>query len=74
MPVTIGSFLNFCGQELSAEQIQLIRRLTAEFPNLSRTEMAATLCEWLGWRRPNGGLKIRECFQFLVQLHARGWI
>jgi len=28
----------------------------------------------LEWRRPNGGLKSAECYDFLQTLHGRGWL
>jgi hypothetical protein len=40
----------------------------------SRTELAATLCEVLDWTRPNGGLKVIECRQFLEEIEARGYL
>jgi hypothetical protein len=74
MPVTIGGGLSFCGHALTEDQLDLIRRITREFANLTVTELAATLCELLEWRRPNGGLKSRECYLFLLELHGRGWL
>jgi len=64
MPVTIGGGLSFCGHALTEDELDLIRRITREFGNLTVTELAATLCELLEWRRPNGGLKSRECYLF----------
>jgi hypothetical protein len=52
----------------------MIRGITREFANLAWTELAATICELLEWRRPNGGLKSRECYLFLRELHRRGWL
>jgi hypothetical protein len=74
MPVTIGGGLSFCGREVKPEELDLIRQITREFSSLSLTELAHTLCELLQWRRPNGGLKSRECYLFLLALHARGWL
>jgi hypothetical protein len=74
MPVTIGDGLAFCGHALTDAELALIRQITREFPNLAWTELAATLCELLQWRRPNGGLKSRECYLFLRELHRRGWL
>lgn len=74
MPVTIGSGLSFCGHALTEDELELIRRITREFGNLTVTELAATLCELLEWRRPNGGLKSRECYLFLLELQRRGWL
>lgn len=74
MPVTIDGGLRFCGRELSPDQLTLIRELVHDFPRLNQTELARTICELLDWRRPNGGLKSRECFQFLDQSQQRGWL
>ena len=65
---------SFCGQVLSAEQLTLIRQVTERYANLSRTEIAATACEWLEWTRPSGAPKTVECRQFLERLEDRGLI
>jgi len=70
----IGGGLSFCGGELTAEELALIRQITREFSGLSLTELAHTICELLEWRRPNGGLKSRECYLFLLTLQSRGWL
>jgi hypothetical protein len=74
MPINIGDGLAFCGHSLKESEIDLIRRITREFAKLALTELAATICELLEWRRPNGGLKTRECYLFLRELHCRGWL
>jgi hypothetical protein len=74
MPITIGGGLSFCGHAVTEAELGLIRRITREFANLALTELAATICELLEWRRPNGGLKSRECYLFLRELHRRGWL
>jgi len=74
MPITIGDGLSFCGHTLSRSELDMIRSITREFASLTLTELAATLCELLEWRRPNGGLKSRECYLFLRELHDRGWL
>jgi hypothetical protein len=74
MPITIGEGLSFCGHPVTGTELELIRGITREFPNLACTELAATICELLEWRRPNGALKTRECYLFLRELHHRGWL
>lgn len=74
MPVTIGGGLSFCGRELTPEELDLIRQIIRDFSTLALTELAHTICELLQWRRPNGGLKSRECYLFLQTLQARGWL
>lgn len=61
--------LTFCGQTVTATQLQLVIECVARYPNLSRQALADTLCEWFDWRRANGNLKSRECRDFLQQLH-----
>lgn len=74
MPVTIEGCLRFCGRVVGADELALIREVVRDFPRLNPTELARTICELLDWRRPNGGLKSRECFLFLDQLQQRGWL
>lgn len=74
MPVIIGEGLSFCGQPLQPQEIELIRQITRDFRQLALTELAHTICELLEWKRPNGSLKSRECYLFLLALHERGWL
>lgn len=61
-----------CGEELKPKQLALIRQVVAECSGLSRMELARTVCELLRWKRPNGGLKARECRELLERLERRG--
>src|ERR1700690_2339961 len=74
MPVTIGGGLPFCGRQLTSREWCLIREVTRDCAGVGLTELARTICELLGWQRPNGGLKTRECYLFLRELHERGWL
>lgn len=64
--------LNFCGIEVSSEDLELIRETISDCSGLSRTELAYTVCELLDWHRPNGRLKGHECRAFLEDLDAKG--
>jgi len=63
--------LRFCGQPVSASQLELIGELAARYHRLSRQELTNTVCELLNWRRPNGQLKTRECRALLECLDER---
>lgn len=63
--------LTLAGRTFSAKQLRLIRQLLVNHPHLSRHELAATVCELLDWRRPNGRLKTREGRDLLQQLAER---
>jgi len=69
-----SSAVSFCGRQVSAQDIELIQELTADFPNLTLHELANTIAELLGWQRSNGKLKTRECVAFLQELAVRGWL
>lgn len=74
MPVLVGAGRNFCGHEVTDGEWELIEQITREFSGLPTTELAGTVCELLEWRRPNGGLKIRECYLWLLNLRSKGWL
>ena len=62
----------FCGREFSRQEVLLIQEIAETCGGVSRTELAHTVCELLGWKRANGGLKGRECLDFLERLEERG--
>lgn len=64
----------FSGRHLSAQDVELIRQVAADFPKLTLHELANTVSELLDWHRPNGKLKTRECVDLLQFLAAKGWL
>lgn len=60
--------LRFCGEPVTPEQLEVIRSVAGDCPGLSRTELAGTICEILGWQRPTGRLKTVECRALLEEL------
>jgi hypothetical protein len=48
-------------RQFTAEDLTLIETIVREFKQLSRYELAATACENLPWKAPNGRLKINGC-------------
>jgi len=65
---------DFCGASVTAEHYQTAIDLVKRFPELSRRELANTLCEWFEWERPNGKLKAQEATQWLEKLAQQGLI
>jgi hypothetical protein len=63
---------SFSGRRFTPAERDLIRAVVRDFPALSRMELAHTVCELLGWQRPSGRLKGRECREFLERLAADG--
>ena len=64
--------VRFCGKEVTSRELELIDGVVKSCSGLSRAELAHTVCELLEWRRANGGLKARECREFLERLDTEG--
>lgn len=62
----------FSGKAFRPKELGLIRDIVADCSGLSRMELARTVCELLGWKRPSGSLKARECREYLERLEAQG--
>jgi len=64
--------IRFLGSELSERQLGTIREVVGLYSGLSRMELAATVCELVGWTRANDRPKARECRDLLERLAAAG--
>lgn len=62
----------FSGKVFTPQELALIREVVETCAGVSRKELADTISELLGWRRPGGSLKGRECREFLERLEAAG--
>jgi hypothetical protein len=62
------------GRRISEGEIQQICETVRLFPNLSLTELTATICEHLGWYTAAGGRKEDACEKLLYKLEARGLV
>jgi hypothetical protein len=60
-----GKSIIQCGREVPGKEISAIREMVGLFPNLSRTELTATLCEYLDWFTASG-----EGFPFSSQFRV----
>jgi hypothetical protein len=69
---TTARAARFCGRRFTPREMELIREIVDSCSGLSRMELTQTVCELLGWRRASGGLKARECREFLERLEDRG--
>lgn len=70
----ISESVCFSGRSFSVEELELIQEISSDFGALGLTEVSRTICELLGWKRPNGKLKNQECRLFLEQLQERGLV
>jgi len=62
----------YSGRKFTPKELDLIREVVESCSGLSRKELAQTVCELLGWKRPSGGLKAQECWEFLERLESAG--
>lgn len=63
-----------CGNEISSEEINLIKDMIAENQQISRRQLSRQICERFNWRSPNGKLKDMSCRVGLLKLHRQGAI
>jgi hypothetical protein len=66
--------IRFLGEEICESDLATIREVVDLYRGLSRMELAATVCELLGWHRANGRVKARECREWLEKLETEGWL
>lgn len=72
MAIDSTSELRFLGQPVTGQDLALIREVVTTCRQLSRMELANTVCELLGWKRLVGLPKGRECREFLEELESKG--
>lgn len=63
-----------CGQHFSAEMVQRINTAVHSDQTMSRRALSLRVCEWLGWRSPNGKPKEMSCRVALLRLHRQGLV
>jgi Domain of unknown function (DUF4338)/Transposase DDE domain len=62
----------FSGRRFTRKQLAKVQETVKQFSQLSRTELAHTLCEHLNWKTPNGKNKVESCLSLLEKLEAQG--
>lgn len=69
-----GSSAVLAEAQLSGSQIDLIKQTVGLFSNLSRRELARTVCELLSWRTAAGEYRIHWCLAVLEAMEGGGEI
>jgi hypothetical protein len=67
-------FIFQSGREISKNELNQIQETVCSFPNLSLSELAATICEHLEWFTASGGYKLDACMKLLEKLEATDFI
>jgi len=61
----------FSGRQFTRRQLAQVQETVERFQQLSRAELARTLCEHLNWKTPNGKAKVESCLTLLEKLEAQ---
>lgn len=64
----------YCGRIFTAQDINWIRNLIAEQPQLHRTALSEEVCRYLQWLQPNGRLKSMSCRVAMLRMYRDGLI
>jgi len=64
--------MKYCGREFTDAELAGIRRLLDEDPKRTRWALSRLVCETLGWRKPDGGLKDMSCRVAMLRLQHDG--
>lgn len=62
----------YSGRDFSAEELVAIRTRIETVANLSRWALSIWICQQLGWRKPDGGLKEMSCRVALLRMEKDG--
>jgi hypothetical protein len=62
------------GREFSDELLERLNAGVRTDPDVSRSELSRRVCDWLGWKSPDGEPKQVSCRVSLLRLHRRGLI
>jgi len=66
--------MEYAARSFTLEDIELIQWTRKQYPDLSRTELASTVCEFLGWTTDAGRPKAAPCLGFLEKLESEGFL
>ena len=64
----------YCGRSISPDDIEMVRCLISQDPNLTRAALSRKLCVLWQWLKPNGELKDMTCRVALARMQADGLI
>jgi len=58
-----------CGRDFTGEMIARIQAKVNAEPDLSRRQLSRQICEWLEWRKPDGGWREGSCRKALARMN-----
>jgi hypothetical protein len=69
-----STIIVFSGKNITSEDIELIKWTRRTYHQLSRSELAGTICEFIGWTTASGAAKRSQCVALLEKLEEAGII
>ena len=66
--------VRYCGRQFVSKEIALIRSLIAAEPRPNRAQLSRSVCDALGWLRPDGRLKDMSCRVAMLRMEKDGLI
>jgi Druantia protein DruA len=66
--------LEYRRRQVTATDVEFIRKLIAAHPKASRRALSQKLCEAWDWRQANGSLRDMVCRSLMLELHRAGHI
>ena len=66
--------ITFRGRFVSEEDVTIVRKIIAAYPDGSRRFISQEVCRAWDWRQPNGMLKDMVCRSLLLLLESKGFI
>jgi len=66
--------LRYRGREVSSDDVEIVRRLIADTPDLSRRALSMKVCAAWNWTQPNGAPCDALCRSLLLALHRDGHV
>lgn len=64
--------MRYCGREFSREELEWLRLLIAEKPELSRKDLSVLFCRKKNWLKQDGGLKDMSCRVAMLKMERDG--
>lgn len=64
--------MRYCGRNFTQSELEGIRNLMADHPEVSRAALSRFVCQFLHWYRPNGALKEMSCRVAMLRMHDDG--
>jgi hypothetical protein len=64
--------MRYCGRGFTTEELRRIGEIIAQSPHCNRAQLSRPVCQYLGWYKPDGGLKEMSCRVAMLRMQADG--